>query len=147
MRNFLYGSSGETRYRRFLKWVSAPSDKLVHFMTDVDYEQHMALVCTVAHGHGEEVVGEASYVANPEGTSCEFAIMIEDSWQKTGVAGLLMDCLTRAARDRGITLMEGLVLSANPTMLRFARALGFETCRLAEDPNTVRITKKLLTTG
>jgi acetyltransferase len=143
VRDFLSGSSGETRYRRFLKWVGAPTENLVHFMTDVDYERHLALVCTVARADGEDVVGEARYVTNPDGRSCEFAIMIQDSWQKTGIAGLLMDALMRAARERGIARMEGLVLSANSSMLRFARALGFEAATLAEDPSTVRITKTL----
>lgn len=143
VRDFIQDSSGETRYRRFLKWIGAPSDKLVHFMTDVDYDRHMALVCTVAGESREEVVGEASYVANPDDRSCEFAIMIQDSWQKSGIAGLLMDALMGAARERGIARMEGLVLSANPSMLRFARALGFATYRPGEDPGTVRITRRL----
>jgi len=144
VRDFLSASSEVTRYQRFQQWVHAPSDKLIHFLTDVDYERHMALVCTVLHGgDGEEVVGEARYVADPDGKTCEFGIMIEDSWQKTGIAGLLMEALTRAARDRGLAIMEGMVLSTNTTMLHFARALGFEVQSVPEDRTTVRIVKKL----
>ena len=143
VRHFIDHSSEESRYRRFQEWVQAPSDKLIHFLTDVDYERHMALVCTVPVGGSEEVVGEARYVAEPDGTTCEFGIMIEDSWQKSGVAGLLMDALTRAARDHGLAVMEGIVLSTNSTMLRFARALGFEVHAVPGDLTTMNIVKKL----
>ncbi len=143
VRDFLRQSSEETRYRRFQKWVHAPSDKLVHFLTDVDYDRHMALVCTAPHDGGEEVVGEARFVADPAGRTCEFGIMIADPWQKSGVAGLLMEALVGAARDRAVALMEGLVLSINRTMLRFARALGFEVQPVPGDRTTVRIVKQL----
>lgn len=143
VRDFLSESSEETRYQRFQKWVHAPSDKLIHFLTDVDYDRHIALVCTVPEEGGEEVVGEARCVAYPDGKTCELGIMIADAWQKTGIAGLLMEALTRAAVDRGFTRMDGLVLSANKSMLRFARALGFEVQSMPDDRTIVRIVRKL----
>jgi hypothetical protein len=54
-----------------------------------------------------------------------------------------MDDLMRAARERGLTLMEGLVLSSNVSMLRFAHALGFEVTPIPEDLTTMRIVKRL----
>ncbi len=33
VRALLSASSEETRYQRFQKWVHAPSDKLIHFLT------------------------------------------------------------------------------------------------------------------
>jgi len=123
--------------------VAAPSNDLIHFLTDIDYERHLALVCTVPRDHDEELVGEARYVANSDGKSCELGIVIADPWQKTGIAGLLMDALIRAARERGLTRMEGLVLSSNVAMLRFAHALGFEVSLVPEDVTTTQIVKKL----
>ena len=63
VREFLDELSGESKYMRFQKWVHAPSDKLIHFLTDIDYDLHMALVCAVRHGEREEIVGEARYVS------------------------------------------------------------------------------------
>jgi acetyltransferase len=143
VRDLLRHSSPDTRYQRFQKWVHAPSDKLIHFLTDVDYDQHLALICAYTSDVDEQVVGEARYVVNPDGRSCELGIMIEDDWQKTGVAGLLMDALVRAARERGLATMEGLVLSTNSTMLNFARALGFEAHAVPEDRTLNRISKQL----
>ena len=135
--------SGESRYLRFHKWVGAPSDKLIHFLTDIDYDRHMAFVCIHGEGDDAEVAGEARYVVNPDGKSCEFGVVIADAWRKSGVAGLLMEALIRVARERGMSSMEGLVLRNNRPMLRFARALGFEAHSVAEDATTLRIVKKL----
>ena len=142
VREFLNELSGESRYMRFQKWVHAPSDKLVHFLTDVDYDRRMALVCAARRGDREEIVGEARYVMNADGKTCELGIVIADAWRKSGIAGLLMEALLRGARERGVQSVEGLVLADNTEMLRFVRALGFDTQLVAEDRTTVRIVKK-----
>lgn len=142
-RDFLNEMSGDSRYLRFQKWINVPSDKLIHFLTAIDYEQHMAFVCSVLQAGGEKLVGEARYVINPDGKGCEFGIMIADSWHKTGIAGLLMEALMRTARERGLAIMEGIVLTRNAEMIRFARGLGFEVHPVPEDATTVRIVKTL----
>src|SRR5512145_418254 len=70
-RDFLTALSAESRYLRFQRWVAAPTDDLVHFLTDVDFERHLALVCVFPRDHEEELVGQARYVANADGKSCE----------------------------------------------------------------------------
>jgi acetyltransferase len=69
--------------------------------------------------------------------------MIADDWRKSGIAGLLMDALIRAARARGVKRMEGLVLRTNGAMLRFARALGFHTEAMPDDATIVLVVKDL----
>lgn len=71
--------------------------------------------------------------------SCEFGVMIADGWRRSGIAGLLMETLMRTARERGPKTMEGLVLRSNPTMLRFARGLGFSVHSVPAN----RVEKKL----
>lgn len=141
--DFLNEMSGDSRYLRFHKWVHAPSEKLIHFLTDIDYDRHMAFVCTEMQADGEKLVGEARYVVNPDGKNCEFGVVIADPWHKTGIAGLLMEALIRTARERGLAIMEGIVLARNAEMIRFARGLGFEIQPVPDDPTTLRIVKKL----
>jgi acetyltransferase len=142
-RAFVSNLSGDTRYLRFQKWVKVPSDKLVAFLTHVDYDRHLALVCAARSDTAEEIVGEARYVVNPDGKSCDFAIVIADGWHKSGIAGLLMEALIGAARERGLLTMESQVLTCNTDMLRFARGLGFEVQHIPDDMTTVRIVKML----
>jgi L-amino acid N-acyltransferase YncA len=100
----------------------------------------MAFVC---EAEGGELVGEARYVANADARSCEFGVVVADAWRHSGVARLLMDALIRAAQARKLETMDGLVLSENQDMLRFAKLLGFELSPDAVKPALVRVTRKL----
>ena len=143
VREFMTGLSEESRYMRFQKWVREPSDKVIRFLTEIDYDRHLALVCTAREGGREAIVGEARYVSDLSGRSCELGIVIADAWHRSGIAGLLMDTLIQEARKRGFARMEGIVLSGNAEMLRFVRALGFKTERAPQDRTIMRISKAL----
>lgn len=75
---FMRGLSGESAYLRFHKWINVPSDRLIRFLTHVDYDRHLALVCVARSGTDERIVGEARYVADAPRGSCDFAIVVAD---------------------------------------------------------------------
>ena len=83
------------------------------------------------------------YVAEPSGDDCEFAIAIDDAWQGSGVAGILMLSLIDAARARGMKTMEAFILSANDKMIKFARQLGFTVRRDPDDPGMMHAVRPL----
>ena len=138
---FFSGLSRASRRMRFQQWVGTLAEPPLHFFTHIDYGRHMAFVCL--EKQTGRLVGEARYVANPDGRSCELGIVVSDDWHHTGIAQHLMDALIDAARARGFEKMEGLVLAENTGMLAFVGALGFEARRAPEDPATVRISKNL----
>ncbi|HEX9183038.1 MAG TPA: GNAT family N-acetyltransferase [Burkholderiales bacterium] len=142
-REFFAQLSDASRQQRFMKFVHAVSEHLVHFFTHVDYDRHMAFVCEATVAGRPDLIGEARYIANPDGRSCEFAVVVADEWHKTGVAGLLMEALIRAAQARGFETMEGLVLRENHDMLKFVRALGFEATPDPVESTMMRVEKKL----
>ena len=88
-------------------------------------------------------IGVARYVAGPSGDDCEFAIAIDDTWQGSGVAGILMLSLIDAARARGMRKMEAFILASNDKMIKFARQLGFEVRRDADDPGMMHAVRSL----
>ncbi|QID18434.1 GNAT family N-acetyltransferase [Nitrogeniibacter mangrovi] len=141
--DFVRHLSPDSRYARFMATLKElPADKL-KYLTDVDYEHHLALVATVEDKGQDIEVGSARYVLDPSGKSCEFAVTIDDAWQGTGVAGMLMFAIMDVARARGLESMEGLVLASNHKMLKFARQLGFTQERVPDDPGTMRVFRKL----
>lgn len=142
-REFLQALSEKSRRLRFQRYVEAPSEELIHFHTRIDYRRHMAFVCEVEREGRRQLVGEARYVGNPDGRSCELGIVVADEWHHTGVAQLLMEALMRAARSNGYETMAGLVLSENKDMLDFARALGFQEEPMPHEPGRVRVARKL----
>ena len=76
----------------------------------------------------------ARYSANPDGKSCEFAVVVSDAMQGRGIGTRLMRALMDEARDRGLTLMEGTVLVENSGMQQLMQSLGFSMRRSAEEP-------------
>ena len=135
--------SAETKEMRFMTRVPAVNGQLIHFFTHIDYDRHMAFVCE----HEGRLVGEARFVANADGRSCEFGVVIADDWHHSGIAALLMDALLAAARASGFETMAGLVLHTNHAMLHFVRALGFELEPVPYEPTLVRVVKKLRSAG
>lgn len=142
-RDFFSRLSPEAKRMRFMKFVSAVTDRLIHFFTHVDYNRHMAFVCEASVDGQHRLVGEARYAADPDGRSCEFGVVIADDWHKSGIAGLLMEALIRFAQARGYETMEGMVLRDNHDMLKFVRALGFEAAAMPEEPTLMRVARKL----
>jgi acetyltransferase len=119
-----------------------PQSKL-KYLTEVDQVRHVALVATTERDGHEALVGVARYVVDPSGSSCEFAAAVDDAWQGSGVAGILMNGLIGVARASGLKTMEGIVLATNARMLKFTRQLGFSVQRDPEDRSLLRAVRTL----
>jgi len=75
--------------------------------------RHVALVATTGSDGQQRIVGVVRYFLDSTGAGCEFAVAVDDAWQGSGLAGLLMHDLMDVARARGLTSMEGSVLATN----------------------------------
>jgi acetyltransferase len=123
---FVRNLSEQTKYFRFMQSMSELSPQMLARFTQIDYNREMALIAVVPDGEGKEKqIGVSRYSINPDGRSCEFAIVVADEWQRQGIAHLLMQQLIATARNQGLQLMEGDVLSNNHDMLTLAEKLGF----------------------
>lgn len=141
--DFVRHLSSESRYERFMVSMNELSPAKLKYLTNVDYQHHMALVAIDRRTDGDVEVGVGRYIVAPDTTRCEFAIAVDDAWQGSGLAGSLMAALIADAREKGLTEMEGFVLSANHKMLKFAQQLGFSLAHDPDDWQTVHVTLKL----
>jgi len=140
---FVRHLSDDSRYFRFMGSLrELPSKKLKSF-TEIDYRQHMAFVAVITQEGKELEIGAARYVATEEPASCEFAIVVDDAWQGSGVAGMLMFSLESAACEQGFKKMEGIVLAENYKMLKFCRQLGFRCHRKPGEADIVHVEVQL----
>jgi GNAT superfamily N-acetyltransferase len=103
----------------------------------------MAFVATIMRDDKELEIGVARYVFTEIPGSCEFGITVDDAWQGSGVAELLMISLEDTARKRGFKNMEGIVLPKNYKMLKFAQKRGFKIHYVTGEDDTVHIALKL----
>jgi acetyltransferase len=140
---FVRRLSEDSRYYRFMSEVRELSPRKLKYFTEIDYDRHMAFVALVERDGVPLEIGVSRYAAGAAGDTCEFAVVVDDDWQRTGVAGLLMLSLMDAARERGFAAMEGFVLAANHKMLKFARQLGFSVNHVEGEGDTLRVVRAL----
>ncbi|WP_018076357.1 bifunctional acetate--CoA ligase family protein/GNAT family N-acetyltransferase [Thiobacillus denitrificans] len=140
---FVRSLSEETKYFRFMDAVSELSPAMLARLTQIDYTREMALLALAEIDGGEVELGVARYAINPDGESCEFALVVDDVWQKQGIGHKLMDVLMDVARSMGLKTMEGEVLKTNRPMLKLAAGLGFRSEPHPEDDTVQRIARTL----
>jgi acetyltransferase len=140
---FVRNLSEETKFFRFMNNVVELSQQMLVRFTQIDYDREMALVAVTGKDGQEIELGVCRYAINPDGQSCEFAVVVADPWRRQGVGGKLMNHLMDAARARGLRTMEGEVLVQNKNMLKFVAALGFSIEDNPEDPGIKKVAKRL----
>lgn len=140
---FVRDLSPQAKRFRFMGTMNELSDEMLARFTQIDYRREMALVAVVGEtGRGEQH-GVARYVINPDDTSCEFAIVVSDRLQGQGIGTRLMKALFEAARDHGLTRIEGAVLRENTGMLHLMEELGFTITPDADDRDCVLVERWL----
>ncbi len=131
---FIRGLSAESKYFRFMNSIHELSLEMLVRFTQIDYHNEMALVAIHEGAEGEEEIGVARYMTNPDKKTCEFAIVVSDKWQGKGIARLLMQKLIDIARNRSLEIMEGQVLANNYRMLELMKSLNFQISNDPSDP-------------
>lgn len=150
-RAFVSRLSPETLYFRFMMPIKALSPAMIERFTQIDYGRELALVAITGDSpqprHARDAESDIRGVARITPTThperCEFAIVVEESFQGTGLGRALMQRLFEAARQRGYREMEGVVLRENPKMLKFCEAMGFVIETSPDDPTEKIATKQL----
>lgn len=142
-RDFVRNLSDETRYFRFMQTLHELTPTMLVRFTQIDYDREMALIAVIPEDSKELEVGVARYAINPDGETCEFALVVADEWQHRGFAQKLMTCLMDAARSRGLKVIEGEVLSNNHNMLKLMKKLGFSAILDEEDRSITLVSKQL----
>ncbi|MDE2358948.1 MAG: GNAT family N-acetyltransferase [Betaproteobacteria bacterium] len=145
-RAFVGGLSEQSRYYRFFYRFTELTPSMVARFTQVDYDRELALVAIASPPEPAgrpAFVGVARYIANPDQTSAEFAVVVADDWQRRGVATVLMRRLIGCAKRRGFGRLTGVVLRENESMLMLVRSLGFALEDGSDDPTQVNVTLAL----
>jgi acetyltransferase len=74
----------ETKYLRFMNTMRELPPAMVARLTQIDYDREMAFVATIDEEGAEVEIGVARYAVNPDGETCEFAIVVAEDWQHRG---------------------------------------------------------------
>ena len=126
-----------------VEFVARGPVAFVERMVNIDGEDSMALVGVTESTGRPQFIGVARYGRNPDGESAEFAIAVNDAWQRRGVAAQLMQALADYAKRHGIGRFEGEVLAANERMLDLCRWLKFDLQRSPEGGHVMIASRRL----
>ena len=136
---FVRGLSSESRQFRFMQSITELTPQMLVQNTQIDYRREMGLVAVTTENGKEVQQGVAHYHLGPDGTSCEFALVVGEERRSQGIGTRLMNSLIASARHEGLKIIEGEVLSNNRAMLRLMSNLGFSTKGIPDDPGTVYV--------
>ena len=109
----LHRLSDETVHKRFMSSKPKLSSAELRYLTEVDGEDHVALVVEEADHPGTIVaVGRwVRWVDEPD--AAEFAIVVADYLQRKGLGSLLVDLLAEDALTHGVRRFTASMLSDN----------------------------------
>jgi GNAT superfamily N-acetyltransferase len=119
--------SPQSRYQRFLGGVPELTDAMVTYLTQVDGDDHVAVVAgTDSLDLKTEVgLGVARFVRlKDEPGVAEAAVTVVDDVQGKGVGRLLLTALATLALGRGVRVFRGEVLAENTRMCHLLNELG-----------------------
>ena len=113
MRHLFYRFSEETVYYRYFQTVrSMPHAKMQEYV-NVDWNQVMSIVCLVGEEGKGRIIGEARYIKIPGNPLAEVVFVVDENFQRLGIATLLYRMLIRAAKERGVRGFVAEVLYSN----------------------------------
>jgi acetyltransferase len=141
LQGFVRRLSPETKYFRYMQNLKELTPEMLVRFTQMDYDRELALIGVATIDGERQGLGVARYTLNPDASTCEFALVVDDRHRNQGIGSLLMEHLMEAARSRGIRVIEGEVLGENHRMLSLMRELGFAV-RISEADTGIRIVER-----
>src|SRR6185295_7578002 len=102
---FINSLSERSRYFRLFTPLKVLPRHLIDRLMDIDYLHRMAFVATTLKDGVEQFVGVARYGEADQPGTAELGVSVADTWQRCGIASLLMQQLIRYAREHDINRM------------------------------------------
>ena len=123
----LYSLSADSVKKRYFTHTKTFPHKDVQKLTNVDYEQNLAIVAVVPGTEGaEEIIGISQYFLDPKTQVAEVAFIVLDEWQDKGMGSVLLDYLTHIAIERNVKTFYATVLPINKSMLQLFYNSGYK---------------------
>ncbi|MGH8012463.1 MAG: GNAT family N-acetyltransferase [Candidatus Binataceae bacterium] len=123
--------SQQSVYYRFFGIKRSLNDAELARLTQLDFDNHVAIVATLRENGRERFIGVGRYVRGTDPARAEVAFAVLDQHQGRGIGTILLEHLGRIARDAGITEFEADVLGDNNRMLEVFARSGFRVRRAA----------------
>ncbi len=122
-------------YYRFFGNLKELQPEMLARFTQIDYDREVALVAIDEEPRIGSMLGVARIIGDPDGKTGEFAVLVGDAWQGTGIGSYLLEKCLSIAEKQGFETVSGIVLHENSNMLGLGKKLGFEIKKAPDSGN------------
>ncbi len=126
---------------RFFAPVKEFSHAFIARLIQIDYAR--SFVCVAVEEQTGLMLGVVRLMLDADHEHGEYAILLRSDLKGQGLGWKLMKYMIEFARDEGVKVVEGQVLSENHAMLSMNQALGFHIEDDPAEPNVKKVTLDL----
>jgi len=119
------GLSIQSSRYRFFHVIKEATEEMVSKFCDIDYKNEIAIIAEYNSNGKKRNVGVVRLFIDPNLKTGEFAILVADNFQDSGLGTKFMEILIDMGRKRGLKSIYGEVLADNNKMLTLAKESGF----------------------
>jgi acyl-CoA hydrolase/GNAT superfamily N-acetyltransferase len=101
-------------------------------MSQVDYIKNLSIVAVTGEIGFEKIIGIGAYALD-QGALAEVAFSVSKEWQGKGIASVLLEKITTAARENGITSLVAYTHATNTGMIKLFKKLPYKVETILED--------------
>ena len=135
------GLSLQSSRYRFFHVIKEATEEMVNQFCDIDYKTEIAIIAEYNSNDKKRNVGVVRLFIDPNLQTGEFAILVADNFQDSGLGTKFMETLIEMGQKMGLKSIYGIVLAENDGMLTLAKEFGFSIG--ANSGGEVRITRQL----
>jgi acetyltransferase len=140
-KELINGLSRQSSRYRFFHVIKEATEEMVSQFCDIDYRNEIAIIAEYDSDDKKRNVGVVRLCIDPGLQTGEFAILVADDFQNSGLGTKFMETLIDIGREKGLKSIYGIVLAGNNRMLTLAKEFGFSIG--ANSLGEVRIVRQL----
>jgi acetyltransferase len=135
------GLSIQSSHYRFFHVLKEATEEMVEKFCDIDYTNEIAIIAEYNSNDRKRNAGVVRLFIDAGRQTGEFAILVADSFQNSGLGTKFLETLIDIGRERGLKSIYGTVLSDNKKMLSLVKNMGFNIG--ANSDGEIRIDRQL----
>jgi acyl-CoA hydrolase/GNAT superfamily N-acetyltransferase len=121
MRTLFYRLPDEAVYSRYLQSIRSMPHLKTQQYVNVDWNQIVSIVGLVGEEGQGRIIAEARFIRIPGHSLAEVVFVVDEQYQRLGIASFMYKMLIRLARERGIRGFTAEVLFSNNGMMKVFR--------------------------
>jgi RimJ/RimL family protein N-acetyltransferase len=122
---FVNGLSPYSKFYRFHHIIKDVCADDARPFCSIDFINSFALIAEMVKDSNPEIIAVGRYTRINDSDNAEFAIVVNDEFQRKGIGAEIMKDLAAVAANNGINTFEGYTLIENYEIINFLKKCGF----------------------